>query len=264
MDDKMTAEQITEKMMGDYARFARDHPKLYRDSVRKGSILDIMTQEKISEMGKEEFLDFIMCRQTSCALNVYSQYTTDVLKDLDQEIVESLENLIKIKEEDLSDLREKLVPREPMIELDDWGNFLYTRAQRRDGDVMMNGVEFRVTKAFPVDGPHIFTTWVGGFYGFLKFYREEVEQIAPKEANAYLMGTAWSVEIIKGKLWSPITAGNRFEINQEDGMYHVVPIKFFDVDVDKSEKYKMVSEILERDVKGNAVSFQIKLVPRTT
>lgn len=79
--------------------------------------------------------------------------------------------------------------------------------------------EFLVTKVKKMKGPNVFTTTIGGYYGWFKYGIKEVQQIAPKGANAYRL---------VGKI--------DFENIQGNPTHHSVAIKFFHVEVDQSQR----------------------------
>ena len=65
-----------------------------------------------------------------------------------------------------------------------------------------------------------------------------------------------------GRASSPIIAGEYQRVGLKDDIYHVVPIKFFDVELDNSRKYTTRTQIKERDAEGNATLVVTKVVPR--
>ncbi len=258
MRNELTAEQVRRMMEG----FSESCPKQYAEYVQRDMILEPSRQIQLAQMSDIQFLDYVMNRNTSEHLEIYPEYAGEVMRAFSDEIFEGLRNLREVKLEDLPELRKQLGDRAKPIELSDWGE-LYTQVPRKNGEAMMTGkLEYKVANAVPIVGPHFFTTTTGGFYGFLKFYVEEVGKIAPKQANAYLLGTVWCVDVEEGRASSPIIAGEYRGVGLKKGIYHVVPIKFFDVELDKSRKYTTRTQVKRRDAEGNATSIVTKVVPR--
>ncbi len=213
-------------------------------------------------MSDLQFLDYLMNRNASEHLGIYPEYASNVMRSFSDEIFEGLRNFKEVELEDFPELREQLGDKSKMIELSDWGD-LYTQVPRKNGDTMMTGkLEYKVAKAVPVYGHHFFTTTTGGYHGLLKFYEEEVGRMAPEGANAYLLGAGWCVTVEEGRASSPIIAGNYRRVGLKNDIYHVVPIKFFNAELDKSKKYTTITQVKERDVEGNATLIVTKVVPR--
>ncbi len=258
MRTELTVEQ-TKRQTED---FSRSLPKLYAEFVRRDRILEPSRQIELAQMNDVQFFDYIMNRNTSEHLSIYPEYASHVMRAFSNEIFEGLRNLKEVKLEDLPALREQLGDKAKMIALSDWRD-LYTQIPRKNGDAMMTGkLEYKVAKAVPVSGHHFFTTTTGGYHGLLKFYEEEIGRIAPEEANAYLLGSGWCVTVEEGGASSPIIAGNYQSVGLKNDIYHVIPIKFFDVKADKSKKYTTQTQVKERDVEGNASLIVTKVVPR--
>lgn len=255
MRQEMTAEQVKEEI----ETFSKNCPKLYAEYVEKDRILEPGRQIELARMNDRQFLDYVMNRNTSGHLGIFPEYASNVMKTFADEIFEELRGLKEVRLENLPELREQLGDKAKMIELSDWGT-LYTQEPREDGAVMPTGeLEFKVARAIPVVGPHFFTTTTGGF---LKFYEEEIGRIAPDEANASLLGKGMCVTVSDGRASSPIIAGDYRNVGLKDDIYHVLPLKFFNVDIDRSKKYTTKTDVTERDAEGNASYLITKVVPR--
>ena len=258
MKTELTAEQVRKQL----EEFSRRAPELYAEYVERDQILEPKRQIELARMNDRQFLDYLMNRNTIDHLGIYPEYASNVMKAFSDEIFEGLRGLKEVRLEDLPELREQLGDKAKMIALSDWGD-LYTHEPREDGAAMQTGkLEFKVAKAIPVVGPHFFITTTGGYHGFLKFYEEEIGRIAPDEANAYLLGNGMCVTVSNGRAPSPIIAGDYRNVGLKDDIYHVVPLKFFNVDVDRSKKYTTKIDVTERDAEGNATCLITKVVPR--
>jgi hypothetical protein len=256
-------EVTAERVKLDLERFAKSCPEYYAERVRKDYILDGSRQKELSGLDGQKFLDFLMDRGTSDHLDIFPENANSVMQAFEGEIFERLNSLVKVKYEDLSQLRKELEHRAEIISLDKWGEDMYTQVPREYGATMGSGeLEFKVSRARPVEGPRFFATDVKGYYGFLRFYTEEMARLVPKEANAYLMGTAWIVTVRNKRASSPLIAGHYFDVGQPDDLYQVAPVRFFDVEVDRSRKYETVSEVKERDPRGNAILILTRVAPR--
>ena len=252
-----TAEHIKE----DRELLASSCPKLYNDYVQRDKILESARQIELAQMDEDEFFDYLMNRNTSDHLQIYPEHASFVMRCFSEGIFSHLRSLEDIKEEDLPRLREELGDKAKMIALSDWGD-LYTQVPREEGAVMQTGeLEYKVAKAIPVDRG-FFATKTKGYYGFLKFYEEGVGKIALPNANAYLLGTGWLVSVKGGRAPSPIIAGEYKDVGLKDDIYQVVPIKFFNVEADRTKKYTTKSEVKERDSEGNPRLIVTKVVPR--
>ena len=86
--------------------------------------------------------------------------------------------------------------------------------------------EFEVRTMEEMGAPVEFTTTVGGYHGFFKYGIKEVEAIAPPGAYGYTL--AGEIQIIS-------TGGNP--------THHRVPIQFYKVDVDTSQRLIHVKEL---------------------
>lgn len=255
---ELTAEESRQRL----ERFSVGCPELYAEYVEKDKILEPSRQIELAKMNDREFLDYIMNRNTSDHLGIYPEHASSVMRAFTDEIFEGLRGLQEVKLEDLPELRKQLGDKAKMIALSDWGE-LYAQEPRKDGEAMQTGkLEFKVAKAIPVVGPHFLTTITGGYHGFLKFYEEEIGKIAPEEANAYLLGTGWCVEVSNKRAPSPIIAGDYRDVDLKNSIYHAVPLKFFNVEIDESKKYTTKTEVTERDEEGNPKCIVTSIVPR--
>jgi len=258
MRQEITAEQVRRQLED----FSKSCPELYAEYAERDKILEPRRQIELARMNDRQFLDYVMDRNTAEHLGIFPEYASNVMKAFADEIFEGLRGLKEVRLEDLPELREQLGDKAKMITLSDWRD-LYTQEPREDGAAMRTGeLEFKVARAIPVVGPHFFTTTTGGYHGFLKFYEEEIGRIAPDEANAYLIGNGMCITVRDGRAPSPIIAGDYRNVGLKDDIYHVVPLKFFNVDVDRNQKYTTKTDVTERDAEGNATCLITKVVPR--
>ncbi|MBI3632156.1 MAG: hypothetical protein HY225_01790 [Candidatus Vogelbacteria bacterium] len=102
------------------------------------------------------------------------------------------------------------------------GNKLFTLYPKVGDGMDSYDPEFLVTEAVPVRGPDSFTTTIGGYYGFFKYGEKEVKAIAPPHANAYLF------------------TGEPTFLSED---HHIIPIKFYKVEVDISRRLIKASKI---------------------
>ena len=79
----------------------------------------------------------------------------------------------------------------------------------------------------------------------LKYYPEEIGQIAPQNANVYFLGQVWcwNAVVKNNKAISPIVTNTMlFPLDVEDGHYQVVPICFYNAVIDRTKKYRVQEE----------------------
>ncbi len=234
-------------------------PEFYDQCVETGDIIEEDRQSELSKMSEAQFKDYLMNRKTSERLSIYPEYVSDVMNAFSEEIFDGLSRLKEITLNNLPELREQLGSKAKMIELEEFCGKLYTRRQRKKESAMSSGeLEFRVREAVPVCGSNFFFTTTGGYYGFLKFYNEEIGKIAPDKANAYLLGNTWCVNISKGRTESPIIAGEYRDVALKDDTYHVVPIKFFDAEMNRMIRYTKKMKCKGKDPN----SLVVNVVPR--
>lgn len=101
-----------------------------------------------------------------------------------------------------------------------FGKEVFTQVPKIGERMDTHEPEFRVTKMERIEGgPETFRTTVGGYHGFFKYGIKEVERIAPKGANAYLLP-------------------GEVEIEWHDGnpTHHVAPVEFYHVEIDASQR----------------------------
>lgn len=97
----------------------------------------------------------------------------------------------------------------------------------RKGDGMDTGVYEHPVRAMKrLKGPELFTTKIGGYYGFFKYGLDEVAAIAPKGANTFMMGEPSIVSSSGG-----------------DPTHHMCPIEFFDADIDLKQRLMTEDEL---------------------
>src|SRR3972149_8495040 len=143
----------------DYTRMASEMPKYYAERVKSGYILERSTQIRVGQLDEQKLLDFLMDRNTADHLDVFPEHASASLKTFEKEIFERLNSLVPVEYEDLPKLRKELGSRAKVIALDRWGNDLYTLMQRQKGATMGSGkLQYKVSKATPVEGPHFFAT----------------------------------------------------------------------------------------------------------
>lgn len=76
------------------------------------------------------------------------------------------------------------------------------------------------------EGPATFRTTVGGYHGFFKYGIKEVERIAPRGANAYLL---------PGEI--------KMEWHNGNPTHHVTPVEFYRVEVDTTQRMLRQDEV---------------------
>jgi hypothetical protein len=224
----LTIDQIKKNMED----FSKSVPELYKEYVKKDAILEPERQIQLAQLDELQFLDYIMDRNTMEHLNIYPENANKIMRDFSEEIFEGLKNLRDFDDftaKELSDLRVQLGDKAKLIELSD--DYKHTLKPRGTGDTMRTGeLEHKIAKAIYVPGPRFLATTTKGYYGFVRFYEEEVGRIAPENANAYRIGNTWCLSIEKGMASSPIIAGEYRNVGLKNGEYHVIPLKFFHVE----------------------------------
>lgn len=246
--------------------YKKYHPEMYIRDMERDAILVPSRQRELARMDEQAFHDYITDRTTFYHLDIYPENASDVMRAFNEEIFAALNALNPVYMEDLDRIRDELGPGAELIELDDWGDF-YTLEPREKGDAMKTGrPEYKVKSAEHIPGPNFLATTTGGYHGFVKFYEEEAWRIAPEGANAWLQGNAWMAEVSCGKTRSPIIAGDYREVPLEDAIYHIIPVQFYRVEVDKGRKYEIETETEElawdEDGKCTSVSMRSFIVPR--
>lgn len=246
-----------------YFELRRCMPDYFARQLERGAILGIDEMGKLSKAGIDEIFERLFSHATSFGLDILPLYQSDATRALEEEFFTTLNAVKCVKETDICRIRKSLGKRSKLFELKQVGKDLYTEVRRQGGGMGTGELEFKVAEAVPVPGPRFFATTVGGYHGFLKYYLEEVAQAAPEGANAYLDGTGILRRVECKGVWSPIIANKVLRPARiKDGEYHVVPVKFFRVSVDRSKKYKGKWEVTERDASGNPKCLQYKVTER--
>lgn len=221
---------------------AKEMPDFYREQVRKGAILESARQIELGKLDLEGFHKFLMNRSVAWAVGIYPEHATRSIRAVDLRLREEFEEMQPFKsEKEVAAARKALGDKASLIQLEEYDG-LYTRETRQEGALMSTGnLEYKVKAAERIiDGAaHFLVTDVKGYYGFLKYYIEEVGRIAPDKANAFLLGNGIIVPVEKRKFRSPIIADTQYSTKQKDGEYQVVPIEFYNVESDKSVKYTL-------------------------
>lgn len=260
----MRYEQTIADVKEQWTRLASSFPELYEKAVKKDGLLTPERQKELAKMKDVKLFDYIMDRNTLDHLFIYPENASHFMKVLNDNIFSTLRALQGRKYDDKSIIciRRKLGDRAKMIALSDWGD-LYTQEPREEGDVMMTGkLEYRVKEATQIPGPHFFATKTLGYQGFVKFFEEHVADVAPEGANAYLLGNTWCVSVQEGRTSSPIIAADYRDVGLEDNIYHISPIKFFNIEADKRRKYTTRTRVTKRDEEGNAIELKTDVVKR--
>lgn len=245
----MRYEQTIADVKEQWERLRLTFPELYEKAVKKDGLLTPERQRELAKMKDDEFFDYIMNRNTLDHLFIYPENASHFMKVLNDNVFSTLRALQgrKYDDESVEILRRKLGDKAKMIALSDWGE-LYTQEPRKDNEVMMTGkLEYKVKKAVPIQGPHFFATKTLGYHGFVKFFEEHVADVAPEGANAYLLGNTLCLSVQDGRASSPIIAADYRTVGLEDNIYHISPIKFFNVEVDKRWKYTTKTRAVKKD-----------------
>ncbi len=220
-------------------------------------------QERLSNASIDELFDCIMNRDTLYPLCIYPQYASPAMRALEAEVVVSLNSFREVYEKNLSRLRKQLGNRKNLIELMEVENEIYTQAKRGGKNQLQASgqIEFKTTRANPFIKTMFLVTHSVVESAGLLYYLEEITKIAPESAKAYLRGQAWRVDVEDKKVESPIVAETTLgPINQRNGEYRVVPIRFFkDVEIDRSKKYDTE---LKKNQRGPIASYRPIAVPR--
>ncbi len=261
--DMLSNSVSAENIIRQYDQLAEQMPDYFNEQIQRGAMLSREEMKNLSSASKEVLFDRLFNHATAHGLGILPGYESPVICELEEELLHSFQSWTKVQEKDLPALRKSLGERADMIELREVGEDFYTQKKRKENSAMQTGeLEFKIRDITPVEGPRFLVTHVAGYYGILRYYVEEVARIAPEGANAYLDGTGIIRTVQANGLWSPITAGNVLRpVNQEKGEYHIVPVKFFKVDVDTSQRYKGEWEVLERDSEGNATLMRYEVKP---
>lgn len=224
-----------------YDKLRRDMPDWFDRKVRNGAIISKRKQKMLKPASKEVIFDRLFDHVTSYGLDILPEYASPAMRELENEILQIMQSYTEVKDvKDVKSLRKELGQRADIIQLKQFGKDYYTLEKRDSLEAAMptGGIEFKVTNATPVNGPRFMATRVCGYYGILRFYLEEMARIAPEGANAFLDGTGILRSVTCKGMWSPVVAGTALRpINQPDDEYHIVPVKFFNVEIDKSKKY---------------------------
>jgi len=231
----------------------RNSQGLFDDLVNRGQILTVPEQTRLASLDMDALFPNIMYRRHAYCIGVYPQHASPEMHALDGEVVTALNSVTGMRDKDLPKVRAELGDRADIIELRAHSGEHYTM-KPRDGNSMESGeFEFRATNVERVPGARFFATDIGGYHGILRYCIEEVARMAPEGANACLTGEGFLVTVKDKKTHSPIIADKRIgPIDLKDDMYHVVPVEFYHVDVDRSQRFKNEWEVTARDEEGNA------------
>ncbi len=230
-----------------YNRFARDMPDYFAEQIESGKVLSRGEMRLLAKSGKDTIFERLFDHNTAYGLGILPSYENQATRELEAELLQAMQTYQDCPDvKSLRDLKKRLGKRADIFQLKQVGEDLYTFQNRKLGDAQpTGGIEYKVATATPVEGPRFMPTRVSGYYGILRFYTEEMARIAPKGANAFLDGNGILKSVEFGGMWSPIVAGNALRpINQPDDQYHIVPVKFFHVEVDRSQKYVTDTEEL--------------------
>ncbi len=244
----------------DYEYLKARMPEYFAERVERGAILSRNEMQRLSTGTIDDVFERLFDHVTAYGLDILPEYSNAAMLKLEQELLQTMSSLKEVLEDDLPSLRKKIGNKPELIELRQVGDTFYTQTKRKKNAAMQTGeLEFRVGEAVPVQGPRFFATKVCGYHGILRYFLVEVDQVAPDSANAYLDGTGILRTVTCRGMWSPIVAGNLLRpIPQEDGEYHIVPVKFFTVCVDQTQKFKGEWNA----VKGKKDTFRFVVKPR--
>lgn len=223
----------------DYNMLSLDMPGYFNDKVENRHILGDEEQKKLKNSSKDVVFDRLFDHFASYGIDILPCYASPAMRELEAELLQAMQTYEYVNENSLPKLRKKLGQKTGLMELEHVGDDFYTQTKRRNGDEGPTGkIEFKVKKIEKADGPRFMVTRVGGYHGILRYYIEEIGRIAPDGANAFLSGTGILKSVECNGMWSPVVAGTVIRpINQRDGQYHIVPVKFFHVEADNRKKY---------------------------
>jgi hypothetical protein len=249
----------------DHAYLRNRLPDYFDEQIQGGAILLRSEQIDMMRLDVNGLFDYLFNKSTAYPGDIYPEFTTGAMVALDKEALQAMRTLREVRLEDLPKLREELGERAKIIELKQVGHDLYTEVERKPGEAMQTGkIEFKVAGATPVPGQRFLATTVGGYHGLLKFYLEEAARIAPEGANAYQIGNGLIISVKGNRMRSPLIADRIIgPVNQKDGEagYHLVPVRFFNVDVDRSQRFRGDWKVKERDAEGNATLMRYDITP---
>jgi len=179
-------------------------PLIYQDQIDSGVIIDEKQQQKLSKMDSREFHDFLIQRKTCAPLNIFPEYVSPVIKNFNEDILNTLEG---------------------------FGN---NEGNNNDSLTLLTRIHhYSDTTKYrylgPIAGPRFFVTKCCGYPEFLHFKPNDVSKIAPEEAKAYVIGcNGLLAKVNKEKMVdSPIIAGVSKRVDLEKGSYHIIPVRFF-------------------------------------
>lgn len=221
----------------DYEEMIKKMPEYFARKVDSGAILSRGEMIMLGSSSKDVVFNRLFNHVTSFGIGVLPSYASSTMRELEDELLSTMQSYEEVK--DSEELRKKLGKKANIIQLKQFGNDFYTYEERERGAEMpTGGIEFKINKATPIEGPRFMVTRVHGYYGILRYLIEEMARIAPENANAFLDGTGIIRSVKYRGMWSPIVSGNVLRpISQPEGDYHIVPVKFFNVEVDRSKKY---------------------------
>jgi len=243
----------------EYEYLKKNMTSYFQDKVESGAILSREEMEKLKSASKAEIFERLFNHNTAYGLGILPKYQSPAMNDLEQDIFNAMQAYDEVA--DAKQLRKRLGRK--LIQLKQVGKDIYTEIPREIGDTMGTGkIEYKVENATKF-GTDFMPTRVVGYHGILRFYLEEMTRIAPEGANAFLDGNGILRSVTFSGMWSPIVAGNVLRpIQQPDDQYHIVPVKFYYVEVDKSRKYNAGMKPIQFDNDGKPYVWQEVVTPR--
>ncbi len=182
----------------------RDFPDIYEKKIAIGEILNEEKQRELSRMTSEEFHNYLIARKSFTPLNIYPEYVSPVIKNFNEDILNTLEG---------------------------FGN---NGGNNNDSLTLLTKINHysdatKYRYLGPIAGPRFFVTKCCGYPEFLHFKPKDVSKIAPEGVRAYVIGcNGLLAKVNKEKMVdSPIIAGVSKRVDLEKGSYHIIPVRFF-------------------------------------
>jgi hypothetical protein len=234
-------------------------PDYFDEQVERGAILGMGEQLRLSLSDTDTVFNRLFVHNTAYGIGLLPDFASPATQELEEEFLHALQTLRPVWAEDLPEIRQELGARVDIFALKMVGTEIYTQPPREEGSAMeTGGIEFKVNSATQVPGPRFVATQVSGYYGILRYFSEEIAKVAPEGANAFQVGTTILRSVRYQGTWSPIVAGNVLRpIEQEEDQYHILPVKFFNVDVDTSQRYEGDWKVIESTPELTRMQYEV-------
>jgi hypothetical protein len=214
----------------DIGYVAKRNPEYWREGCKyfPDLCLSEKEMEQLSRASEEEVFEKLFNANTFHGLGILPQYQTQATRKLEEELFLTVESYTPINQ---------TVKHKPLLELRKFGPDFYTTVQ----DSGSKSTElFKVNKITQIKGPHFVAVRSYGYHAIAHYTPEDIARVAPPEANSFLEGTIMLVRVYCGGIRSPIVLGNVLRpVHQEEGDYHIIPVKFYHCEVDTSKRYRI-------------------------